>query len=175
MARARLPASVDDRGAEIRATFERIRRPLQWPMEDFDRRRVRTARFDGFRFSRSKRKAVAGFAVGFALREDVLPVTLEPPEAVAYLFARPTGSALHRDFVLRAGSPVRRLVRESEREGLPYELRPRDEIVAFRHRSLGTVPPELFPLVASDFFLLSYRPFWASGFLERIRRPRRRR
>lgn len=165
--------SVDDRKADIRATFDRIRRPLQWPMEDFRRTRIATKSFDGYRFSRSRGGSEIGFQVGFALREGAMPFPLEPPEAVAFVFARPTGSALHRDFVRRPRSPVRRLVRESESLGMPYAFDPRSEIAAVRHRSLRQVPPELFPLVASDFFLLSYRPFWSSGFLERVRRPRR--
>ena len=165
---------MDDRTAEIRATFDRIRRPLQWPMEDFRRRKVATRGFTGYEFTRTRGNAVAGFAVGFVLRDDVLPIDLSPPEAVAYVFVRPVGSALHRDFVVRPRSAVRRMVRESETQDLPYTFRRDSEIAAVRHRSMRAVPSELFPLVASDFFLMSYRPFWASGFLERVRRPTRR-
>ena len=162
-----------DRAEEIRATFERIRRPLQWPMEDFRRRRVATKAFDGYRFTRTRGAAEVGFQVGFALDGSVLPEPLDPPEAVAFIFVRPVGSALHREVVGRPRSAVRRLVKEGESLDPPYAFDPRSEIVAVRHRSLGRVPPELFPLIASDFFLLSYRPFWSSGFLERIRKPRR--
>ena len=165
---------MHDRAKEIADTWRRIRRPLQWPMEDFRRARVRSRGFDGYRFARTHGRGVVGFVVGFALREGVVPVTVEPPEAVAYVFVEPAGSALHRELVSRASSPVRRLVRASADLDMPYAMLKDGPVVALRHRSMRAVPPELFPLVASDFFLMSYRPFWTSGFLERIRRPRRR-
>src|SRR5438309_1588146 len=93
----------DDRAAEIAATFERIRRPLQWPMENFRRQRISNRRFVVFRFSRVRRAARAGFAFGFALSEDSLPAVREPPEVVAYAFVHPAAAALHRTLVAGAG------------------------------------------------------------------------
>src|SRR2546429_9274395 len=89
----------DDRAAEIAATFERIRRPLQWPMENFRRRHRSNRRFEGYEFSRVRRNVRAGFAFGFALREDSLPGITNPPEVVAYAFVEPNGSSLHRALV----------------------------------------------------------------------------
>lgn len=169
-----VPPSVDDRLMEIKETWRRIRRPLQWPMEDFRRARLRTKAFDGYRFSKTHGRGTVGFVVGFAMRLGRLPFITDPPEAVAYVFVEPEGSRLHRELVTKANSPVRRLIRESQDLDVPYASSVAGAIVAVRHRSMRAVPPELFPLVASDFFLLSYRPFWSSGFLERVRRPRRR-
>ena len=158
----------DDRAAEIAATFERIRRPLQWPMENFRRQRISNRRFVGFRFSRVRRAARAGFAFGFALSEDSIPAIREPPEVVAYAFVDPAGSALHRTLVAGRASAVRRLTASSEQMGFPFESHSDGSVVAVRHRSMRRVPKEIFVLVASDFLMLSYNPLRAAGFLERI-------
>ncbi len=65
----------EDRSAEIAATFERIRRPLRWPMENFRRRHIANRRFVGYRFSRVRRDTVAGFSFGFALQNDSLSMS----------------------------------------------------------------------------------------------------
>ncbi len=158
----------EDRAADITATFERIRRPLRWPMENFRRQRISNRRFVGFRFSRVRRAARAGFAFGFALHEDSLPAVREPPEVVAYAFVDPEGSALHRTLVEGRASAVRRLITSSQRMGFPFEFHPDGPIVAVRHRSMRRVPKEIFILVASDFLMLSYNPLRAAGFLERV-------
>ena len=71
-----------DRSAEIAATFERIRRPLRWPMENFRRKHIANRQFVGYRFSRVRRLSAAGFSFGFALRNDSLPGIIEAPEVV---------------------------------------------------------------------------------------------
>lgn len=158
----------DNREEEIAATFERIRRPLQWPMENFRRFRVANRGFVGYRFSRIRRSAVAGFAFGFALREDALPGIQSPPEVVAYAFVRPTDSTLYRDLAFKPNGAVRRLVASSRRIGFPFEFHPGEEAVAVRHRSMRPVPKEIFVFVASDFLMLCYQPLRAAGFLERV-------
>jgi len=158
----------EDRTAEIADTFERIRRPLQWPMENFRRTKVSTSGFAGYRFSRVRRTAVAGFAFGFAMKEGAIPGPLEPPEAVAYAFVRPRRSGLHEVLVRHRGSAVRRLVAASRMMGFPFEPHLEEEVAAVRHRSLRLVPREIFPLVASDFFMLCYQPIRSSTFLERV-------
>lgn len=157
-----------DRTEEIGATFERIQRPLRWPLGDFRRRKVSRAGFTGYVFSRVRGTAVAGFAYGFALRPGALPGIREPPEAAAYVFARPVGSALHRDLVTRPRSPVRRLVSESRALAYPFEFHPEGEVVAVRHRSFARVPPELFVLGAADFFMITQRPLQTGGFIRRV-------
>lgn len=168
MAPRRMPRPMDGRRPEIEETFRRIRRPLRWPMEAFRRRKVDNASFVGYRFSRVRGRAVAGFTFGFGLSDGSLPIEVDPPEAVAYAFVRPVGSSLHEALVRRRDSPVRRLVRAGAKEGLPFDFRPNEEIAALRHRPLRIVPPELFPLAASDFFMLTYRPLRASGFIEGV-------
>jgi len=138
-------------------------------MENFRRRRVKTSGFVGFRFSRVRRGAVAGFTFGFVLEEDALPIRAEPPAAVAYAFASPVGSRLYEELVTRRGSATRRLVRTGAREGVPFDFRPGEELAAIRHRSLRKPPPEIFVLAAADFFMLTFHPLRASGFLEAVR------
>src|SRR6267143_2500040 len=135
----------EDRAAEIAATFQRIRRPLRWPMENFRRQRVSNRRFVGFRFSRVRRGARAGFAFGFALNEDSLPAIREPPEVVAYVFVDPENSALHRALVEGRASAVRRLVTSSERMGFPFEFHSDGPVVAVRHRSLARAEGDFRP------------------------------
>src|SRR6266487_608705 len=159
-----------DRRDEIAATFERIRRPLQWPMENFRRTRIANHGFVGYRFSRVRRNARAGFTFGFVLRDDVLPSVKNPPEVVAYAFVRPPNGTLHKSIAGRPNSAVRRLVASSRKMGFPFEFHPDGEVVAIRHRSVRTVPREIFVLVASDFLMLSYQPLRSSGFLERLRK-----
>ncbi len=159
-----------DRRDEIAATFERIRRPLQWPMENFRRTRIANRGFVGYRFSRVRRNAVAGFAFGFSLRDGVLPRVADPPEVAAYAFVRPPDGTLHETIAGRPNSAVRRLVASSRKMGFPFEFHADGEVVAIRHRSMRRVPREIFVLVASDFLMLSYQPLRSSGFLERVRK-----
>lgn len=158
----------EDRTAEIAATFERIHRPLRWPMENFRRRRMSNRGFVGYRFSRARGNARAGFCFGFALRQDVLPGLEDPPEVVAFAFVEPEGTALYRTLVARKDSAVRRLVASSKRMGFPFEFHPEGSVAAVRHRSMRRVPREIFVLVASDFLMLCYQPLRAAGFLDRV-------
>ncbi|HEY5539143.1 MAG TPA: hypothetical protein VIL58_06360 [Thermoplasmata archaeon] len=160
----------DDRAPEIAATFERIQRPLRWPMENFARRRIANRSFAGYRFSRVRRNAQAGFCFGFALKSDAIPGVVDPPEVVAYAFVKPTESSLYRTLVGKPGSAVRRLVGSSQRMGFPFVFEPRETTAAVRHRSMRHVPKEIFVLVASDFLMLCYQPLRAAGFLERVRK-----
>jgi hypothetical protein len=160
----------DDRTVEIAATFRRIQRPLRWPMEDFVRTRIANRSFVGFRFSRPQGQSSAGFTFGFCLRDGVVPGVREPPEAVAYAFARPARSKTHGTLTARSDAAGRRLIASSRRMGFPFEFFPDEEAFAVRHRSMARVPQELFVLVASDFFMLSYAPLRASRFLESVKR-----
>ena len=157
-----------DRGQDLQAAFERIHRPLRWPLADYRRRKVARAGFTGYLFSRVRGDAVAGFAYGFALRPDALPGIREPPEATVYVFVRPAGSALHRDLVTAPRSPVRRLVADSRTLPHPFEFHPEGDIVAVRHRPLGRLPRELFVLSAADFFMVTQGPLQTGGFVRRV-------
>jgi hypothetical protein len=171
-----LAASVDvDRSREIQATFERIQRPLQWPLGDFRRKKFARAGEVGFRFSRVRGSAVAGFVYGFALRPEAVPGVLIPPEAVAYAFVRPVGSDLYEELVTRPRSPVRKLVADSRSLGYPFEFHPDKETVAVRHRSFARVPCELFAHGAADFFMIAQHPLRVGGFIDRVKRATTRR
>ncbi len=176
MAGGDLEAAVGtDRSRDIRATFERIQRPLRWPLADFRRRKFATAGLVGYRFSRARGRAEAGFVYGFALREGAAPGVRAPPEAVAYAFVRPVGSTLYDELVTRPRSPVRRLIADSRFLGYPFEFHPGEEIAAVRHRSFARVPSELFVLGAADFFMIAQQPLRVGGFMDRVKRatPRR--
>jgi hypothetical protein len=155
---------------EIRGTFERIQRPLRWMMAEYTRRRISSPAFAGYRFSRVRRSASAGFAYGFALASDEEMGIHAPPEAVTYAFVRPTDSDLYEELVTRADSAVRRLASNSRSLGHRFELHLGREISAVRHRSFARVPPELFVLGAADFFMLAQRPLRVGGFVERVRK-----
>ena len=164
-----------DRSRDIEATFDRIQRPLRWPLADFRRRKFATAGLVGFRFSRARGSAEAGFVYGFALTENAVPGVREPPEAVAYAFVRPAGSELYEELVSRPRSPVRRLVAASRSLGYPFEFHPGEEIAAVRHRSFARLPSDLFVIGAADFYMIAQQPLRVGGFMERVKRatPRR--
>lgn len=164
-----------DRSRDIAATFERIQRPLRWPLGDFRRRKFATAGLVGFRFSRMRGSAEAGFVYGFALRPDAALGVREPPEAMAYAFVRPVGSDLFEELVTRPRSPVRTLVTDSRTLGYPFEFHPDRETVAVRHRSFARVPSDLFVLGAADFFMIAQQPLRVGGFMDRVKKatPRR--
>ena len=157
-----------DRTEDIRAAFDRIQRPLRWPLADYRRRKVARTGFTGYVFSRVRGDAVAGFAYGFALRPAALRGIHEPPAAAAYVFVRPVGSSLHHDLVTRPRSPVRRLVADSRALPHPFEFHPEGEVVAVRHRPLRRLPRELFILSAADFFMVSQGPLQTRGFVRRV-------
>lgn len=166
-----MAAAVDpNRAEDIEATFERIQRPLRWPLDDFRRRKFANAGLVGFRFSRTRGSSEAGFVYGFALREDAVPGVRDPPEAVAYAFVRPVGSELFAELVTRPRSPVRRLVADSRSLGYPFEFHPDGEVVAVRHRSFARIPPELFVLGAADFFMIAQQRLRVGGFMDRVKR-----
>ena len=132
-----------------------------------------TARFVGETWTRVRGKASAGCGFGFALQADAFPGVREPPEAVAYAFVRPVRSALYEALVTARASPARRLAKLGASLGFPYELRLGHEIAVIRHRSLAAVPPELFVLAASDFFVIALGPMRVANFQDRVRKATR--
>src|SRR5256712_4248916 len=155
----------DDRKAEIEATFKRIHRPLRWPMENFRRRYISNKGFVGYRFSRIRRKAHAGFSFGFALREGLYPGIREPPEVVACAFVEPRESTLHEALVTRKASAVRRLAATSRGMGFPFELDPDAAVAAVRHRSVRRGAQENFVFLAFGFPFLFFPTIPAAGLL----------
>ena len=157
-----------DRTEDVQAVFERIHRPLRWPLADYRRRKISGKGFTGFVFSRGKGDASAGFAYGFALEPDALPGIREPPEVAVHVFVKPVGSDLHRELVTRPRSPVRRLVADSRSLPHPFEFHPEGEVVAVRHRPVGRLPRELFVLGSADFFMTTQGPLQTRGFVRRV-------
>src|SRR2546427_9661439 len=104
-------------------------------MENFRRRYISNKGFVGYRFSRIRRKAHAGFSFGFALREGLYPGIREPPEVVACAFVEPREPTLHEALVTRKTSAVRRLAATSRGMGFPFELDPDAAVAAARHRA----------------------------------------
>src|SRR3989475_5868225 len=136
-------------------------------MENFRRRYISNKGFVGYRFSRIRRNAHAGFSFGFALREGLYPGIREPPEVVACAFVEPRESTLHEALVTRKASAVRRLAATSRGMGFPFELDPDAAVAAVRHRSVRRVPQENFVFAASDFLMPFYPPNPASGIFQR--------
>ncbi len=163
-----------DYSAEMAGTFERIQRPLRWPMEDFRRRKVATSGFLGYRYSRARGSAAAGFTYGFATAPSQEQGILAPPEAVISAFVRPTDGTLYEELVTRPGSAVRRLASSSRPLGYPFELHVGSETAAVRHRSFAQHPPELFVVAAADFFMIAQKPLRVGGFIERVRKATRK-
>src|SRR2546422_1048471 len=119
----------DDRKAEIEATFKRIHRPLRWPMENFRRRYISNKGFVGYRFSRIRRNAHAGFSFGFALREGLYPGIREPPEVETRVRVAPDpGEPISHETLVRDVPAAKILHRPSERSMNPFERR-----LDFRH------------------------------------------
>lgn len=171
MPAAVLAATVGrDYAREIEGTFERIQRPLRWPMDAYRRRKITSSGFVGYRFSRMNRSASAGFAYGFALTPDETLGVRAPPEAVIYVFVRPVGSALYQQLVTRPGSAVRKLAASGRSLAFPFELHLGRERPAVRHRSVARLPPELFVIAAADFFMIAQGPLRVGGFVERVRK-----
>lgn len=139
-------------------------------MQDYRRRKISTARFEGYRFSRVRGSASAGFAYGFALAPRAELGVRSPPEAVTYAFVQPTQSSLYEELVTRPGSAVRRLTASGRSLGYPFELHLGAAIAAVRHRSFARLPPELFVVGAADFFMIAQAPLRVGGFVERVRK-----
>ncbi len=100
-----------------------------------------------------------------------------PPEAIVLGFVRPLGHPLHRRLVARKGSLFEKVARQSRYEAVPFDLY-RDRADALvRHRSMRGRPDEILVLTACDFFMTSFRAFFASDLLAEIQkvRPARRR
>src|SRR5256712_10642479 len=120
-------------------------------MENFRRRYISNKGFVGYRFSRIRRNAQAGFSFGFALREGLYPGIREPPEVVAYAFVEPRESTLHEALVTRKASAVRRLAATSRGMGFPFELDPDAAVAAGGHRAVRRGARENFPFFGSGF------------------------
>ena len=120
-------------------------------------RRIDGARVGGF----------FGFITDAEGWDDIEPTV---PEAVVLAFVRPRAHRLHRRLVARKGSLFEKVSRRSRSEGVAFQLiRGREEAI-LRHRSMRGRPDEILALSACDFFMTSFRAFWASDFLQTIQK-----
>ena len=91
-----------------------------------------------------------------------------PPEAVVFAFVRPVDHSLYRRLIVRKNSFFREVARKSAYEQVRFDLFPDREEALVRHRSMHGRPAEILVLSACDFFMTSFRAFWASDFTGRV-------
>src|SRR2546428_13923554 len=120
-------------------------------------RRVDCARVGGF----------FGFITDPRGWEDIDP---DVPEAVVLAFVRPRSHRLHKRLVARKGSLFEKVARRTRYEEVPFTLFREREEGLVRHRSMRGRPDEILALSACDFFMTSFRAFWASDFLQKIQK-----
>jgi len=85
-----------------------------------------------------------------------------------FAFVRPAGHALHRRLVVRKNSFFEGVARKSASEQVRFDLYRDREDALVRHRSMEGRPDEILVLSACDFFMTSFRAFWASNFMDRM-------
>src|SRR2546422_1048476 len=114
----------DDRMAEIEATFKRIHRPLRWPMENFRRRYISNKGFVGYRFSRIRRNAHAGFDFGRLADSGVEALPKGETERETRVRVAPDpGEPISHETLVRDVPAAKILHRPSERSMNPFERR----------------------------------------------------
>ncbi len=151
--------------------MRRMQIPLRRIRQGFETRDVR----DGGLYGKLWWRRIGGARVGgfFGFLTDPKGWDdLEPavPEAVVLAFVRPRAHPLHKRLVARKGSLFETVSRRSRVEGVPFELFREREEALVRHRSMRGRPDEILALSACDFFMTSFRAFWASDFLQSIQK-----
>jgi len=162
--------------APLKAAMRRMQIPLRRIRQGFETRDVTAGGLYGKLWWRSVDGARVGGFFGFITADGGRWAHLGPavPEAVVYAFVRPTGHPLARRLVRRKGSLFERVARRSRYESVPFELfRDREEALV-RHRSMRGRPDEILTLSACDFFMTSFRAFWASDFTAELQKIRGR-
>lgn len=153
----------------LRTTMDRMRIPLRRIRESFVTRHETRGKLYGERFWRVVDGAHVGGFMGFITDprgwEHIDPVV---PEAVVFAFVRPVAHPLYRRLVVRKNSFFRDVVRKSVYEQVRFDLFPNRSEALVRHRSMRGRPDEILVLSASDFFMTSFRVFWATDFVARI-------
>jgi len=157
------PRAIDVR--PLRAAMRRMQIPLRRIRQAFDTHDLRAGGLYGTLWWRAVGGARAGGFFGFITdRARWAHLAPEVPEAVVFAFVRPLDHPLHRRLVARRGSLFEKVARRSRYESVPFELfRDREEALV-RHRSMRGRPDEILTLSACDFFMTSFRAFWASDF-----------
>jgi hypothetical protein len=174
MERRLVRREVDER--PLRLAMQRMRIPLRRIRQNFETRDVNAGGLYGKLWWRAVDGARIGGFFGFITNPARWAhIGPEVPEAIVLAFVRPRQHAIHRRLVSRRGSLFDKVARQSRYEGVPFELfRDREEAL-LRHRSMRGRPDEILALSACDFFMASFRAFWASDFLQEIQKVRGRR
>jgi len=156
----------------------RMRIPLRRIRQGFRTRTVTNGKRYGTEFWRDVDGARVGGFIGFLTDargwDHIAP---EVPEAVVLAFVRPLSHPVHKRLVARKGSFYEKVARRSAYEAVTFDFyRDREEALV-RHRSMAGRPDEILVLSACDFFMTSFRAFWASEFLDKLMKmgtPKRR-
>ncbi len=165
------------RSRPLALAMRRMRIPLRRIRQGFETRDVREGGLYGKLWWRPLDGARVGGFFGFITDPEGWG-DIEPrvPEAVVLAFVRPRGHPLHRRLVARKGSLFEKVARRSRAEEVPFTLRRESAEGLLRHRSMRGRPDEILALSACDFFMTSFRAFWAADFLQTIQKlPRSRR
>lgn len=153
----------------LRAAMDRMRIPLRRTRQSFNTRLETTGGLYGHRFWRTVDGAQVGGFIGFITNprgwDHIDPV---PPEAVVFAFVQPVNHSLYRRLIVRKNSFFREVARKSAYEQVRFDLFPDREEALVRHRSMQGRPAEILVLSACDFFMTSFRAFWASDFTGRV-------
>ena len=151
--------------------MRRMQIPLRRIRQGFETRDVRDGGLYGKLWWRRVDGARVGGFFGFITDprgwEDIDP---DVPEAVVLAFVRPRSHRLHKRLVGRKGSLFEKVARRSRYEEVPFTLFREREEGLVRHRSMRGRPDEILALSACDFFMTSFRAFWASDFLQKIQK-----
>lgn len=165
------PATVRQEVATgpLRAAMDRMQIPLRRIRQNFQTRFDTHRGFFGRRFWREVDGAQVGGFLGF-LTDARGWEHIEPriPEAIVFAFVRPAGHPLHRRLVVRKNSFFEGVARKSASEQVRFDLYRDREDALVRHRSMEGRPDEILVLSACDFFMTSFRAFWASNFMDRM-------
>ena len=151
--------------------MRRMQIPLRRIRLGFETEDVRDGGLYGKRWWRRVDGARVGGFFGF-ITDPRGWEALEPviPEAVVLAFVRPRAHPLHRRLIGRKGSLFERVAGRSRTEAVPFEFFRDREDALVRHRSMRGRPDEILSLSACDFFMTSFRAFWASDLFAKIQK-----
>jgi len=183
MSPARVARPMERRASRVdtgplEAAMARMQIPLRRVRQGFRTRRLANGRRYGTEFWRDVDGARVGGFIGFLTDPRGWEhIRLEIPEAVVLGFVRPLGHPVHKRLVARKGSFYEKVARRSAYEAVRFDFFRDREDALVRHRSMADRPDEILVLSACDFFMTSFRAFWASEFLDKLMKmgtPKRR-
>ena len=130
----------------------------------------------GYRFAAPAKRGVkskAGFFIGYLLKPGNYDfLNAAPPECIAFAFVQPTGSAFHKEMVVREGSLFRKT---TEYIGWLTHRPPRfaffddREIALVRHFSMRAWPKAKHAHYSRNFFIETLAWLVRSGLVAKLR------